>query len=132
MEYFTEKWTISGPFVPQIRALFSVFKKRARAVFPLPSHSCAPEYTKCVCSALEKCFCSAFKSLQWINLTFMFPVESETPYDFINVFISLNNAFLFMTLTYRFKWRQQQNINFFLQFCKTPRLKLSSKVKPVY
>ena len=53
MEYFTEKWTISGPFVPQIRALFSIFKKGARAVFPLPSHSCAPEYTKCVCSALE-------------------------------------------------------------------------------
>ena len=48
-----------------------------------------------------KCVSSALKCLHRINLilTFMFPVKSETLYDSIKVFISLDKTFLFVPLT---------------------------------
>ena len=70
------------------------------------------KFKKCLlCSG--KCICSAFRSLQWINLilTFMSSIESETFHGSIKNFISLNKIFLFVSLTYRCQYREQHNLN---------------------
>ena len=83
-------------FTEQLQLLKSGSNAELKAIMLMPKTiHMKLKYTKCVCSA--------FKYLHQINLilTFMFPIESETLYDSIQVLISLNNIFLFVSLTYR-------------------------------
>ena len=83
-------------FTEQLQLLKSGSNVELKAIMLMPKTiHMKLKYTKCVCSA--------FKYLHQINLilTFMFPIESETLYDSIQVLISLNNIFLFVSLTYR-------------------------------
>ena len=83
-------------FTEQLQLLKSGSNVELKAIMLMPKTiHMKLKYTKCVCSA--------FKYLHQINLflTFMFPIESETLYDSIQVLISLNNIFVFVSLTYR-------------------------------
>ena len=78
-----------------------------------------------------KYVCPPFKSLKSINpiLSCLFPIESKTLYHYVKVFISLDKIFLFISLTCRFHYRKQQNLNFFSAVVQNNKSQISQQGK---
>ena len=64
MEILTQRWTLSGPFFPKIRALFMIFKKGRGGLSPSPPF-CTPERRSIKKVALKHFAIFAEKHLCW-------------------------------------------------------------------